>query len=141
VKTDSKQELFPVGTPVVLLKITLTGVWKPSQGTATTQDVTGLTMAGTKFDGRPEDAVLDAKDGPRAARTLGLPWLARGLFGTSQHWSIPNDKPRSFAAAWYVPAGVDRLILTINIPSEDQPNQLFVNLPAEALKLSSPERE
>lgn len=141
VKTDSQQELFPASTPVVLLKITLTGVWKPSQGNATTQNVTGLTMTGTKFDGRPEDAVLDSKDGPEAARKLGLPWLAEGLFGHSSHWSIPNDTPRSFAAAWYVPAGVDRLILTIDVPTEDQPNRLYVNLPAVVLKLSSPDRQ
>jgi len=135
-KGDSSQELFPKGTPVVLLKIALSGAWKPSQGSATTQDVTGVNLTGTRFDGRPENAVLDTKDGPAAAKKLGLPWLPAGLFGSSTEWTIPNNKLRSFAAAWYLPAGVNRLLLTVDVPSEPEPNHLVINIPQAALALT-----
>ncbi len=128
----SPQELFPAGTPVVFLKITMIGEWKPSQGGQTHQDVTGTNLKGTQFDGRPEPAVLDTIDGPSAAKAAGLPWLPSGLFRTKSDWAIPNDKERSFGAAWYLPAGVDRLVLTVDVPSEGQPLQLVVPLPSSA---------
>lgn len=130
----STEELFPAGTPVLLVKITLTGAWKPSQGTQTSQDVTGTTLTGTKFDGRPEPAVLDTVDGPAAARAAGLPWLPSGLFHGMTDWTVPNDHGRSFAAAWYLPPGVDRLLLTVNVPSEGKPTLLFVPLPASTIR-------
>jgi hypothetical protein len=135
VNSDATDELFPAGTPVMLLRIGLRGEWGPSQGDSTTQDVTGTTLTGTRFDGRPEAAVLDATDGIRAARTLHLPWLPSGLFATHSRWTVPNSHERSFAAAWYVPAGVDRLLLTVDIPSEGQPTHLFVDLPAPVVKM------
>ncbi|MDN4597729.1 MULTISPECIES: hypothetical protein [Leifsonia] len=133
---NSPQELFTVGTPVVFMKITMIGEWKPSQGGQTYQDVTGTTLKGTQFDGRPEPAVLDTADGPAAAKAAGLPWLPSGLFGKKSDWTIPNDKQRSFGAAWYLPAGVDRLILTVDVPSEGQPLQLVVPLPTSATSAS-----
>lgn len=133
----SSEELFPAGTRVLLVKITLTGEWKPSQGTRTSQDVTGISLKGTKFDGRPEPAVLDTADGPAAAKGAGLSWLPRGLFRGKTDWTIPNNRSRSFAAAWYVPSGVDRLLLTVNVPAEGQPNLLFVPLPASATKTAN----
>jgi hypothetical protein len=134
----SKHEMFPAGTPAVLMKITLTGKWKPSQGDQTTQDVTGLNLGDTKFDGRPERAVLDTSDGPRAAAKAGLPWLPDGLFAGHRDWTIPNDHGRSFAAVWYLPPGVDRLLLTVDVPSEGMPNDLIVPLPADAVRASNP---
>ena len=134
----SKQEMFPAGTPAVLVKITLTGKWKPSQGSETTQDVSGLNLGDTKFDGRPERAVLDTADGPDAAADAGLPWLPDGLFAGHRDWTIPNDRSRSFAAVWYLPPGVDRLLLTVDIPSEGMPNDLIVPLPADAVRASNP---
>ncbi|MCI0156581.1 hypothetical protein KNO15_07715 [Leifsonia shinshuensis] len=128
----SPSELFPVGTPVLLLKVTMTGKWIPSQGNQDFQDVTGTTLKGTQFDGRPEPAVLDTADGPAAAKAAGLPWLPTGLFHGQSTWTIPNEKSRSFAAAYYVPAGVDQLELTVNIPSEGKANILTVPLPASA---------
>ncbi|HEY5222319.1 MAG TPA: hypothetical protein VIJ18_04615 [Microbacteriaceae bacterium] len=125
---DSKQELFRAGAPVVFMKLTMTGEWKPSQGNQTYQIVTGTTLKGTQFDGRPEPAVLDTADGPAAAKAVGLPWLPIGLFGTKTDWTVPNDKERSFAAAWYLPPGVDRLLLTVDVPSEGQPLHLIVPL-------------
>lgn len=139
-KNDSKEELFPNGTAVMLLKITLTGVWKPAQGKQTTQTVTGVSLSESKFDGRPENAVLDIKDGPRHAEKLGLPWLPAGLFAGKSAWTIQNDKPSAFAAAWYVPAGVNQLQLIVNIPSEGQPTTVTVTVPAEVLKLSDPSK-
>lgn len=53
INKSSKEELFPKNTAVLMLRITLTGNWKPSQGKSTTQDVTGVNLKGTKFDGRP----------------------------------------------------------------------------------------
>lgn len=129
---DATQELFPAGTPVIFVKFTLTGEWKPSQGNQTYQDVTGTTLKGTQFDGRPEPAVLDTADGPTVAKTNGLAWLPSGLFRGQSIWTLPNDKERSFAAAWYLPAGVDRLLLTMDVPSEGQPLRLTVPLPASA---------
>ncbi|MGN7799711.1 hypothetical protein [Leifsonia sp. 22587] len=129
---DSNQELFPMGTPVIFVKFTMTGEWKPSQGNQTYQDVTGTTLKGTQFDGRPEPAVLDTADGPAAAKAAGLAWLPSGLFHGKSTWTIPNDKERSFAAAWYLPPGVDRLLLTMNVPSEGQPLHLTVPLPTSA---------
>lgn len=129
---SSTQELFPAGTAVILMKFTMTGEWKPSQGNQTHQDVTGTTLKGSHFDGRPEPAVLDTSDGPAAAKAAGLAWLPSGLFHTKSTWTIPNNKQRSFAAAWYLPAGVDRLLLTMNIPSEGQPLHLTVPLPTSA---------
>ncbi|MGO4535193.1 hypothetical protein [Leifsonia sp. 2MCAF36] len=129
---DSKQELFPAGTSVIFVKFTMTGEWKPSQGNQTYQDVTGTTLKGTQFDGRPEPAVLDTADGPAIAHAADLPWLPSGLFYGQSTWSLPNDKERSFAAAWYLPVGVDRLLLTMDVPSEGQPLHLTVPLPASA---------
>ncbi len=129
---NSPFELFPVGTPVLLLKVTLTGKWIPSQGNQDFQDVTGTTLKGTQFDGRSEPAVLDTADGPAATKAAGLPWLPSGLFHGQATWTIPNEKSRSFAAAYYVPAGVDQLELTVNIPSEGKANILTVPLPASA---------
>ena len=129
---NSPFELFPVGTPVLLLNVTLTGKWIPSQGNQDFQDVTGTTLKGTQFDGRPEPAVLDTADGPAAAKAAGLPWLASGLFHGQATWTIPNEKSRSFAAVYYVPAGVDQLELTVYIPSEGKANILTVPLPASA---------
>lgn len=132
----SKSVLFPAGTRVLLLKITLTGMWTPNQGNAKSQDVTGTTVAGTKFDGRPELAVLDSADGPAAAAQAGLPWLPTGLFAGHKDWTIPNQRSRSFAAAWYLPSGVDQLELTVNVPEESQPNVLTVPLTAQAVQQS-----
>lgn len=140
-KNDSKEELFPKGTAVMLLKITLTGVWKPAQGKQTTQTVTGASLSATKFDGRPENAVLDTEDGPAQADKLGLPWLPDDLFAGHRVWTIHNSEPTAFAAAWYVPQGVDRLQLIVNIPSEGQPTTVPVALPAAVLKLSDPSQE
>ncbi len=134
---NSPSELFPVGTPVLLLKVTLTGKWIPSQGNQDFQDVTGTTLKGTQFDGRPEPAVLDTADGPAAAKAAGLPWLPNGLFHGQPTWTVPNEKSRSFAAAYYVPAGVDQLELTVNIPSEGKANILTVPLPASATGAAS----
>ena len=129
---NSPTELFPVGTPILLLKVTMTGKWIPSQGNQDFQDVTGTTLKGTQFDGRPEPAVLDTADGPAAAKAAGLPWLPNGLFHGQPTWTVPNEKSRSFAAAYFVPAGVDQLELTVNIPSEGKANILTVPLPASA---------
>lgn len=129
---NSPSELFPTGTPVLLLKVTMTGKWIPSQGNQDFQDVTGTSLKGTQFDGRPEPAVLDTVDGPAAAKKAGLPWLPNGLFHGQSSWRIPNEKGRSFAAAYYLPPGVDQLVLTINVPSEDMANVLNVPLPATA---------
>lgn len=132
----AKQELFPAGTPVLLVKVTLTGMWTPAQHRATTQDVRGTTLTGTKFDGRPEQAVLDTADGPSYAAQAGLPWLPAGLF-SGHHWTITNGHGRSFAAAWYLPPGVDQLLLTVDIPAEGQPTALTVPLPPPAVQLSN----
>jgi len=134
---NTTAELFPAGTPVLLLNVTMTGEWKPSQGDQTTQDVTGTTLKGTRFDGRPEPAVLDTADGPAAAKAAGLPWLPTGLFHGQTDWTIPNNQDRSFAVAYYLPPGVDRLQLTVQVPSEGQPNVLFVTLPAAAVHVST----
>lgn len=130
---DSTQELFPADSPVVLITITLTGKWTPAQGNATTQDITGITLTGTKFDGRPEPAVLDTADGPAAAKRVGLPWMPDGLFKNSATWSIPNEKSTSFVTAWYLPAGVDQLLLKVYIPAEGEANELTVPLPSSVL--------
>ena len=129
---NSPSELFPSGTPVLLLKVTMTGKWIPSQGNQDFQDVTGTSLKGTQFDGRPVPAVLDTVDGPAAAKRAGLPWLPNGLFHGQSSWRIPNEKGRSFAAAYYLPPGVDQLVLTVNVPSEGMANVLNVPLAASA---------
>jgi hypothetical protein len=134
---NSPQELFPAGTPVLLLKVTMTGKWIPSQGNQDFQDVTGTTLKGTRFDGRPEPAVLDTADGPAAAKAAGLPWLPNGLFRGHGDWTIPNEKGRSFAAVYYLPSGVDQLELTVNIPSEAMANVLTVPLPASVTQTTN----
>jgi hypothetical protein len=138
---DSTQELFPAASPAVLIKVTLTGKWTPAQGNATTQDITGITLTGTKFDGRPEPAVLATADGPAAAKAAGLPWMPEGLFSGGAAWTIPNDKSTSFATAWYLPAGVDQLLLKVYIPAEGQANELTVPLPASVLRATGTEGE
>ncbi|WP_313540222.1 hypothetical protein [Leifsonia aquatica] len=137
----STQELFPVGTPVVLIKVTLTGKWTPAQGNSTSQDITGISLSGTKFDGRPEPAEPATADGPAAAAHAGLPWMPEGLFTSGENWSITNEKSTSFATAWYLPAGVDRLLLKVYIPAEGQANDLTVPLPAAVLRAASGEGE
>ena len=138
---DTDQELFSVGSPVIMVKVKLTGEWKPSQGAGTSQDVTGMTLKGTKFDGRPEAAVFDTADGPRLAEAHHLPWLPAGLFRADASWAIPNDKGRVFAAAWYLPPGVDQLLLTVDIPSEGQPTLLTVPIPASAIRQANSSQE
>lgn len=138
---DSSQELFPAGSPVVLITITLTGKWTPVQGNATTQDITGITLTGTNFDGRPEPAVLDTADGPAVAKRADLPWMPGGLFTHGEAWSIPNEKSASFVTAWYLPAGVDQLLLKVYIPAEGQANDLTVPLPAAILRATAGEGE
>jgi hypothetical protein len=134
---NSPSVLFPVGTPVVLIKVTLTGKWLPSQGNQDFQEVTGTSLKGTQFDGRPEPAILDTGDGPAAAKVAGLPWLPSGLFLGQSTWTIPNERGRSFAAAYYLPPGVDQLVLTVNVPSENMPNVLTVPLPASVTQANS----
>lgn len=133
----STQQLFPAGTPVLLVKITLTGMWTPAQGNATRQNITGVNLTGTKFDGRPEAAYLDTADGPAAAAKAGLPWLPAGLFPGQTHWTLRNQHSRSFAAAWYLPSGVDQLLLTVDVPAEGMPNHLTVPIPASALGMTN----
>ncbi|MGN6759800.1 MAG: hypothetical protein ACTHJI_00520 [Leifsonia sp.] len=135
-KDDPKEELFPAGTQVMLLRIQLTGTWAPVQGKSTTQDVTGLSLRGTRFEGRPEDAVQDVKDGPSAATRLHLGWQPSGIFD-AKPWRITDSRPVSFAAAWYVPKGVSRLDLVVDIPSEGQPTELFIDLPQSVLGAGS----
>jgi hypothetical protein len=60
-----------------------------------------------------------------------------GLFHGQTDWSIPTDQVRSFAAAYYLPSGVDRLQLSVKVPSEGQPNVLFVTLPEAAIRAST----
>ncbi|WP_460572966.1 hypothetical protein [Humibacter soli] len=136
-KGDKKEELFPAGTLVMAVKITLTGTWSPDQGNRTTQDVTGMTFTGTRFEGRPEAAVLATRDGAAIANKLHVPWMPQGLFDAGP-WKITNNQPAAFAAAWYVPTGVNRLDLTVNIPSEKHPTNLFVDLPTAVLHATSP---
>jgi hypothetical protein len=134
---DSSQELFPAGSPVLLLKVTMTGKWIPSQGNQDFQDITGASVTGAQFDGRPEPAVLDKPDGPAAATAARLAWLPAGLFADQTRWTIPNEKSRSFAVAYYLPRGVDQLELTVNVPSEGMANVLTVPLPASAVEASN----
>lgn len=135
-KGDQGEELFPAGTPVVLLKVTLTGIWGPAQGTSTTQDVSGTSLNGTRFEGRPELAQLATKDGTTAAARLGLPWLPEGVF-KGRTWTISNNRPTAFAAAWFLPRGVDTLDLSVNVPSEGEATTLAVKLPGNVLSRST----
>jgi len=134
---NSSQELFPSGAPVLLLTVTMTGKWIPSQGNQDFQDVTGTSVTGAQFDGRPEPAVLAKADGPAAAKAAGLAWLPAGLFARQTTWTIPNEEGRSFAVAYYLPRGVDQLELTVNVPSEGMANVLTVPLPASAVEASN----
>lgn len=134
---DATQELFPRGTPVLLLTVTMTGKWIPSQGNQDFQDVTGTSVAAAQFDGRPEPAVLAKADGPAAARAAGLAWLPAGLFAGQTTWAIRNEKGCSFAVAYYLPRGVDQLELTVNVPSEGMANVLTVPLPPSAVEASN----
>jgi hypothetical protein len=139
VSKTSDEELFPKGTPVMMLRISLSGIWSTANN-SDTQDVTGLSLRGTKFDGRPELAVLDIADGKKAAQRVDLPWLAAGLFKGESAWEIDNDVESSFVAAWYVPQGVDRLLLTVPVPTQAEPNgpvTLTVNLPADVTAMLS----
>jgi hypothetical protein len=122
---------------VLLLKVTMTGKWIPSQGNQDFQDVTGASVTGAQFDGRPEPAVLAMADGPAAAKAAGLAWLLAGLFAGETTWAIPNEKGRSFAVAYYLPRGVDQLELMVNVPSEGMANVLTVPLPASAVEASN----
>lgn len=131
-------EQFPAGSPAILVKIALTGYWDLGQ-TVDYQNVTGTTVDGTKFDGRPDLAVLDTADGPAAAKNAGLPWLPAGLFAGKRAWHLRNGHPRAFAAVWYLPPGVDRLLLTVDVPSEAFANELTVPLPDAAIRASNPQ--
>ncbi|MGA0568128.1 hypothetical protein ACO2Q7_12405 [Rathayibacter sp. KR2-224] len=139
-KGDPREELFPAGTPVVVLKITLTGIWGPAQGTSTTQDVSGTSLSRTRFEGRPELAQLATKDGPRAAAHLRLPWMPAAAFA-GHVWTIRNNQPVAFAAAWFLPTGVDTLDLVVNVPSEREPTTLTVKLPDAVLRKANAEKE
>jgi len=133
------RETFPAGTPVILLRVGVAGIWDSS--TPYSQDVTGLNLDGTKFDGRPDLAVMAAQDGQKQATAAGLPWLPAGLFQGEQTWKVMNQKLSSFAVAYYVPEGVNQLKLTVNVPGQPSPNgsvTLGVPLPQAVIAMTIP---
>ena len=83
----------------------MTGKWMPSQGTQDFQNVTGTTLKGTQFDGRPEPAVLDTADGPAAAKAAGLPWLPSGLFHDQERLDDPEREGAVLRRRLLPPAG------------------------------------
>lgn len=107
-------ELFPQGTYVLVLKAEFT-----SAVNAGRFDAKGMTFDGSKFAGRPDLAVLDTADGPKAAKKAGLPWLPVGAYAGQTRWLLPvanGDSTASVAAAYFVPAGERELDLKVNVP-------------------------
>jgi len=106
-------DAFPAGSRVIVVKIRLDGFVPFGQA-----DVTGLNLDATKFDGRPELAVLDTNEGASFASDNQTAWLPEGIFGDSgKPWLLGNHAPVEFAAAWYVPAGVTDLEIRLGIPA------------------------
>jgi hypothetical protein len=137
--TAGAPETFPVGAPVILLRIDLAGIYSR---VTTTQVVTGLNLAGSKFGGRPDLAVIAAKDGQKQAAALGMAWLPTGLFKDQQTWTVVNQKfSPPFTVAYYLPAGVNELDLVVNVPTQTGVNaiaNLTVPLPPAAIAMTVP---
>jgi hypothetical protein len=96
------QDLFPAGTGVIALRFVVIGYVPFGQA-----DITGFTLQTSRFEGRPELAVLDQADGPAFAKTQGLPWLPGGLASPLLENNVRNE----FLAAWYVPPGATTLLV------------------------------
>lgn len=114
---SSTQELFPKGTYAILLKVQLR-----SGSDANQLDAKGLSFKGTKFEGRPEFAVMDTKDGQKLAAAHGLPWLPEGAFAGKDHWMLPTRNATNsidVAVAYYLPPGEKALDLVVDVPGHD----------------------
>lgn len=128
--TRGGRELYPKGSYVIVLKAQL------YSSNAAALDAKGMTFQGTKYAGRADLAVLDTKDGPKAAAAAGLPWLPEGAWAGKAQWLLPGgDNPpptAAVAAAYYVPAGAVELDLKVSVPGQE-PLTVQVAIP-EALQ-------
>jgi hypothetical protein len=104
---DGGPELYPAGSEVILLRVTLTPHWSPRQGDRTTWTVPDLTMT-AEVAGVDGLAVLEEKEGPERAAAAGIPWMPEGLFPDGGG-VVTNDVPVSWSAAYYLPPGAQKL--------------------------------
>lgn len=131
-------EIFPAGSDVILLRVTLTGRWATWQK-GDTWTVPGLEVSGT-FVGDEGTAILDEKEGPKKAAQQGVAWLPSGLFPDGAG-EIQNDVPVSFMLAYYVPRHANQLELSVSgyaspdeIRTPGNPFTLTVPFDPEALE-------
>lgn len=103
-------ELFPAGSEAILLRLTFTPQWLPGQE-GDTWTIPDLKLVGD-FPADDGLAVVEDTEGPQRAREAGLAWLPDGLF-PNRPATVTNDVPVSFAVAYYVPTGAQRVDLTL----------------------------
>lgn len=103
-------ELFPAGSDAILLRLTFTPTWKPGQE-GETWTIPELKLVGD-FPADDGLAVEETTEGPERAEESGIAWLPEGAF-PSWPATVTNEVPVSFALAYYLPVGAQRLDLTL----------------------------
>ena len=116
-------DLFPRGTTAWLIRVAVRESWTGSL------DLSG-TKVSAQFEGRPEEAVLDAHEGPEKAGSLSMPWGPDGLLTQLGTTAVSGESWHSFLLAYHVPAGSTQLDLTVDVPAASVATDLEVPVPA-----------
>jgi hypothetical protein len=114
-------DAFPRGTRVVAVRLVLDGFVPFGQ-----TDVTGTSLANSHWDGLPDLAVIDVKEGPAFATKAGVPWMPVNAFAGSSSWLLDNHKQVDFEVAFYVPPSGYLLDLQLDVPSQSVPLTLHI---------------
>lgn len=122
----SSTDAYPIHSRVQMVRVSLDG-----SSPAGEVDVTGLTVKDSQWEGDPNLAVLDTKEGPTHARSLGLPWMAEGAFDSTSKWKLTNHKLVNFLVAFYVPTSATVLHLVVDVPSQQVPITLNITLASD----------
>ena len=109
-EVEGGPELFPAGSDAILLRLTFTPTWSPGQA-ADTWTLPELKVVGD-FPAVEGLAVEESTEGPKRSKEAGIAWLPEGAF-PSWPATVTNDVPVSFAVAYYLPIGAQRLDLTL----------------------------
>ena len=116
-------EAFPRGSRVMVIRLALDGFVPFGE-----VDVSGVSLANSRWEDSPELAVVDSNEGPKFARDAGVPWLPAGAFDDTSLWTLPNHKIVNFVVAFYVPPAGYVLDLQLDVPSQKVPLILHIPL-------------
>lgn len=109
-EVEGGPELFPAGSEAILLRMTFTPTWDLGQ-IGDTWTIPKVELV-ADFPADEGLAVEETAEGPERAKEAGIAWLPDGAF-PSWPATVTNDVPISFAVAYYLPLGAQRLDLTL----------------------------